>query len=185
MKIRCDFCDQEDAVMFCSADEAALCNTCDERVHRVNKVAQRHDRFSLVVLSPSSAASALCDVCQERRALLFCQQDRAILCRECDYPIHMANEQTKKHCRFLLTGVKLTPLSSSDQISCDQEREQSGTKRRRQTDGETASLASSVSSVSASGSSISEYLETLPGWHIEEFFDHLQDPNESYFYHIA
>lgn len=43
---------------------------------------------------------------------MFCQEDRAILCRECDIPIHKANEHTQKHNRFLLTGVKLSPTSS-------------------------------------------------------------------------
>ncbi|MBA0775181.1 hypothetical protein Gotri_010341 [Gossypium trilobum] len=43
---------------------------------------------------------------------MFCQQDRAILCRDCDVPIHAANEHTKKHNRFLLTGVKLSPTTA-------------------------------------------------------------------------
>lgn len=43
---------------------------------------------------------------------MFCQQDRAILCRECDVPIHKANEHTEKHNRFLLTGVKLSATSA-------------------------------------------------------------------------
>lgn len=51
-------------------------------------------------------------VLQERRAFLFCQEDRAVLCRECDVPIHKANEHTQKHNRFLLTGVKLSATSS-------------------------------------------------------------------------
>lgn len=50
---------------------------------------------------------------QERRAFLFCKEDRAILCRECDLPIHKASEHTQKHDRFLLTGVKLNVFSSS------------------------------------------------------------------------
>lgn len=42
-------------------------------------------------------------------AFLFCQQDRAILCKDCDIQIHKANEHTKNHNRFLLTGVKFSP----------------------------------------------------------------------------
>lgn len=42
---------------------------------------------------------------------MFCQQDRAILCRECDVPIHAANEHTQKHNRFLFTGLKLSATS--------------------------------------------------------------------------
>lgn len=43
---------------------------------------------------------------------MFCQQDRAILCKDCDVPIHNVNEHTKKHSRFLLTGVKLSATSA-------------------------------------------------------------------------
>ncbi|GMI82569.1 B BOX 21, B-box domain protein 21, long hypocotyl under shade, salt tolerance homolog2 [Hibiscus trionum] len=111
MKIRCDVCDKEEASVFCTADEAALCDACDHRVHHANKLASKHQRFSL--LRPSSSKQVpLCDICQEKRAFLFCQQDRAILCRDCDVPIHAANEHTQKHNRFLLTGVKLSATSS-------------------------------------------------------------------------
>ncbi|OMO75580.1 Zinc finger, B-box [Corchorus olitorius] len=111
MKIWCDVCNKEEAIFFCSADEAALCENCDRRVHHANKLASKHSRFSL--LHPTFKESPLCDICQERRAFLFCQEDRAILCRECDFPIHRANEHTQKHNRFLLTGVKLSSSSSS------------------------------------------------------------------------
>lgn len=109
MKILCDVCNKDEASVFCTADEAALCGGCDHRVHHANKLASKHQRFSL--LCPSPKEFPLCDVCQERRAFLFCQQDRAILCRECDLPIHTANEHTQKHSRFLLTGVKLSTTS--------------------------------------------------------------------------
>ncbi|XP_052194247.1 LOW QUALITY PROTEIN: B-box zinc finger protein 20 [Diospyros lotus] len=112
MKIQCDVCEKEEASVFCTADEAALCNACDHRVHHANKLAGKHPRFSL--LPPSfKDNSPRCDICQERRAFLFCQEDRAILCRECDVQIHKANERTQKHNRFLLTGVKLSSSSSS------------------------------------------------------------------------
>ncbi|CAK9148241.1 unnamed protein product [Ilex paraguariensis] len=110
MKIQCDVCNKDEASVFCSADEAALCDACDHRVHHANKLAGKHQRFSL--LQPSTEQVPLCDICQERRAFLFCQQDRAILCRECDIPIHKANEHTQKHNRFLLTGVKLSATSA-------------------------------------------------------------------------
>ncbi|RZC66524.1 hypothetical protein C5167_010211 [Papaver somniferum] len=111
MKIQCDVCNKDEAAVFCSADEAALCNGCDHRVHHANKLASKHHRFSLLHPSSSSSEIPRCDICQERRAFLFCREDRAILCRECDNSIHTANELTKKHNRFLLTGVKLSSTS--------------------------------------------------------------------------
>ncbi|CAL5385587.1 unnamed protein product [Camellia sinensis] len=255
MKIQCDVCSKDEASVFCSADEAALCEGCDERVHHANKLATKHIRFSLLLPSSSNQSESrpLCDICQycsmasntaelswltflfrdigvsltrppqlfcdnvsalhlsinpmfhartkhieldyhfvrekvamghlttryipssaqpadlftkalpkisftsfqtklgvhdpshsnlrggfkestshgttdwktyeeeitdgERRAILFCQEDRAILCSECDIPIHKANEHTLKHNRFLLTGVKLSCPSSSSSSS--------------------------------------------------------------------
>ncbi|KAL6995761.1 hypothetical protein U1Q18_005897 [Sarracenia purpurea var. burkii] len=111
MKIQCDVCNEDEASVFCTADEAVLCAACDHRVHHANKLAGKHHRFSL--LRPSSPKHfPLCDICKERRAFLFCQQDRAILCRDCDVPIHKTNVHTQKHSRFLLTGVKLSATSA-------------------------------------------------------------------------
>ncbi|WCJ35152.1 B-box zinc finger family protein [Euphorbia peplus] len=109
MKLQCDVCSADEAAVYCTADEAALCSACDHRVHHANKLASKHRRFSLLL--PSSKDSPICDICQEKRAFLFCQQDRAILCRDCDGSIHGVNELTLKHDRFLLTGVKLSPSS--------------------------------------------------------------------------
>lgn len=70
MKVQCDGCGMEAASVFCCADEAALCDNCDRRVHRANKLASKHRRFSL--LHPSSLSSSgqpppLCDICQVSR----------------------------------------------------------------------------------------------------------------------
>ena len=128
---------------------------------------------------------------QERRAILFCQEDRAILCRECDLPIHQANEHTLKHNRFLLTGARLSPSSSSpshpnssssngcdlttnsvsndhfsNPSSCDKALPASTSTNSRVVD-QCVSQENSVLT-----SSISEYLmETLPGWRVDDFLD--------------
>ncbi|KAF8377884.1 hypothetical protein HHK36_031272 [Tetracentron sinense] len=166
MKIQCDVCNREEASLFCSADEAALCDTCDHRVHHANILAVKHHRFSL--LHPSSSNdSPRCDICQERRGFVFCQEDRAILCRECDLPIHTANEHTQKHNRFLLTGVKLSASSSFYSSTT--------------TDAKPVSVSPEPSKVLndevGSTSSISEYLiEMLPGWHVQDFLDSSSAP---------
>lgn len=118
MKILCDVCGDGEASLFCCADEAVLCDACDRRVHHANKLAGKHRRFSL--LRPDSPLLApRCDVCQEKRAFLFCQEDRAILCKDCDASIHTANELTKKHSRFLLTGVKLSAEATTPAVDAD------------------------------------------------------------------
>ncbi|ESR48337.1 B-box zinc finger protein 21 [Citrus sinensis] len=208
MKIQCDVCNKSEASVFCTADEAALCDTCDHRVHHANKLASKHHRFSL--LHPSSKHFPICDVCQERRAFLFCQQDRAILCRDCDIPIHTANEHTQKHNRFLLTGVKLSAtstlytssVSKSNPNGCDSSVPvPDANKSIKKTVVSVAPVNSNppsnseISTSSAvtnsnggnsviaanecgtvSASSISEYLEMLPGWHVEDLLDSSSDP---------
>ncbi|KAJ9166024.1 hypothetical protein P3X46_020825 [Hevea brasiliensis] len=215
MKIQCDVCSKDEASVFCTADEAALCDACDHCVHHANKLASKHRRFSL--LHPSSGNFPLCDVCQEKRAFLFCQQDRAILCRDCDVPIHEANEHTQKHNRFLLTGVKLSATSAfyvpsssvtngGDLVFDSKSQQQSSTKKpvsfslpssnppslaKTSSPNSTVNKALSrdttvvnkdgdnlvINEGIGSTSSISEYLiETLPGWHVEDFLDFSPTP---------
>ncbi|XP_041012204.1 B-box zinc finger protein 20-like isoform X1 [Juglans microcarpa x Juglans regia] len=198
MKIQCGVCHKGEATVFCPADEAALCDGCDNSIHHANKLAGKHTRFSLI--HPSLKEFPICDICQERRAFLFCKEDRAILCRECDVPIHKANEHTQKHDRFLLTGVKLHassslyPTSTSSNgseanIDTEIRSPQSSSRKRPDTfpnelflsspSGNANPTASKVeenqindSTDSISTSSISEYLmETLPGWRVEDLLD--------------
>lgn len=122
---------------------------------------------------------------------MFCQQDRAILCKECDMPIHFANEHTQKHSRFLLTGVKLsdaaklyssTPsnnntLLTSNDSSCvlnskNDSSSSSSSNNLSTTPISGGSLVGIEGGGSTSASSISEYLiETIPGWQVEDFLD--------------
>lgn len=140
---------------------------------------------------------------KERRAFLFCQQDRAILCRECDVPIHTANEHTQKHNRFLLTGTKLSatsacytssPLTSKfDSVSVPDSKSEpsrnsvsvSATISNQLSAPKIQTLSSKTTTITTtktgeeggSTSSISEYLiETLPGWHFEDFLDSSTTP---------
>ncbi|XP_028767905.1 B-box zinc finger protein 20 isoform X2 [Neltuma alba] len=198
MKIQCDVCEKMEASVFCAADEAALCHGCDSSIHHANKLAGKHMRFSLH--HPTSKDSALCDICQEKRAYLFCKEDRAILCRECDLNIHRANEHTQKHNRFLLTGVKLSDSSSGDPsssscnaVTTENKRVDNGSREARRScrNSDTnrprwdcnENFSSSNSAVNSdntmvsdteavSTSSFSEYLiETIPGFCFEDLID--------------
>ncbi|CAM0903570.1 unnamed protein product [Alopecurus aequalis] len=176
MKVQCDVCAAEAASVFCCADEAALCDACDRSVHHANKLAGKHRRLSLLHPSPSSSSSAQkpppCDICQEKRGFLFCKEDRAILCRECDVRVHTTSDLTRKHSRFLLTGVRVSsaPVDSpapSHQEEAQQEEENNSSPCNA--DSCSGGAASATASPS-DGSSISEYLtKTLPGWHVEDF----------------
>ncbi|KAK1418116.1 hypothetical protein QVD17_27255 [Tagetes erecta] len=104
MKIQCNVCESSEAVVLCCADEAALCSSCDHKVHAANKLANKHHRLPL---STSTSQLPNCDICQEGAGYFFCLEDRALLCRKCDVSIHTANSLVSSHQRFLLTGVKV------------------------------------------------------------------------------
>ncbi|XXG77421.1 hypothetical protein AAC387_Pa08g1576 [Persea americana] len=104
MKIQCNACEMAEASVMCCADEAALCRACDEKIHSANKLASKHLR---VPLSNSPSQMPNCDICQETTGYFFCLEDRALLCRKCDFAIHTANAYVSVHQRFLLTGVKV------------------------------------------------------------------------------
>ncbi|KAK2446463.1 B-box zinc finger protein [Trifolium repens] len=153
MKIQCDVCNKQQASLFCTADEAALCSACDHCVHHANKLASKHLRFSLKDANfPNNLP--LCDICHERKGFVFCQEDRAILCKECDLKIHATNEHTKKHNRFLLSGIKLlSPAPPPPAIN-------------------KGSLVITNNEETAGSFTISEYLiNTIPGWKFEDFID--------------
>lgn len=76
MKIQCDVCNKHEASVFCTADEAALCDGCDHRVHHANKLASKHQRFSL--LRPSPKQHPLCDICQVNQSTTFSSKKKNI-----------------------------------------------------------------------------------------------------------
>ena len=109
MKIQCDVCEKAQATVICCADEAALCAKCDVEVHAANKLASKHQRLLLQCLSNNLP---ICDICQEKTAYIFCVEDRALFCQDCDEPIHAANSLSANHQRFLATGIRVALMSS-------------------------------------------------------------------------
>ncbi len=62
------------SVSKCCNTDALSC-----RVHGANKLAAKHDRVEL----GKAAEPVQCDICQDRPAVLFCSEDRALICRRC------------------------------------------------------------------------------------------------------
>ncbi|XP_057968066.1 B-box zinc finger protein 19-like isoform X2 [Malania oleifera] len=96
MRTLCDACESAAAVLFCAADEAALCRACDEKVHMCNKLANRHVRVGLA--DPSDIPS--CDICENAPGFLYCEVDGSSLCLQCDMAVHVGGKRT--HGRYLL-----------------------------------------------------------------------------------
>uniref|UniRef100_A0A453P1M6 B box-type domain-containing protein n=1 Tax=Aegilops tauschii subsp. strangulata TaxID=200361 RepID=A0A453P1M6_AEGTS len=111
MKIQCDSCGVAAATVVCCADEAALCARCDVEIHAANKLASKHQRLPLDALG---AKLPRCDICQEKAAFIFCVEDRALFCRDCDEPIHVPGTLSGNHQRYLATGIRvgLGPVSA-------------------------------------------------------------------------
>ncbi|KAL9240654.1 hypothetical protein vseg_014847 [Gypsophila vaccaria] len=110
MKIKCDVCEKNAATVMCCADEAALCAKCDTQVHAANKLASKHHRLQLHC---SSTKFPTCDICQDKTAFIFCVEDRALFCQDCDQTIHSASTLAAKHQRFLATGIRVALNSVS------------------------------------------------------------------------
>ncbi|KAL2335342.1 hypothetical protein Fmac_016555 [Flemingia macrophylla] len=79
----CDTCRSAPCKLYCHADSAYLCSSCDARVHAANRVASRHELF-------------------------LCKADAASLCSSCDADIHSANPLASRHHR-----VPILPVSGS------------------------------------------------------------------------
>nr|QZU26830.1 BBX3 protein [Iris germanica] len=96
MRTICDVCENAAAVLFCAADEAALCRSCDYKVHMCNKLASRHVRVGLA--DPSDVPR--CDICENAPAFFYCEIDGTSLCLQCDMIVHVGGKRT--HGRYLL-----------------------------------------------------------------------------------
>ncbi|GLT30658.1 hypothetical protein SLA2020_054490 [Shorea laevis] len=96
MRTLCDACESAAATLFCAADEAALCSSCDEKVHKCNKLASRHVRVGLS--DPSDVQR--CDICENAPAFFYCEVDGISLCLQCDTVVHVGGKRT--HARYLL-----------------------------------------------------------------------------------
>ncbi|CAL9173584.1 unnamed protein product [Musa hybrid cultivar] len=179
MKIQCDVCERAAAAVLCFADEAALCWSCDEKVHAANKVAGKHRRVLLLPRgssSPSphpSSTSAdnipACDVCKEKAGFFFCLEDRALLCRQCDATTHAAKPCGSSHQRFLITGVRV------DDDAIDSSSSSSGDRCKANGSGGSGIQSPSGSLASTPTAAVGERLPGDPmghdGWSWSELLD--------------
>lgn len=101
MRTLCDVCESAPAILFCAADEAALCRACDDKVHKCNKLASRHVRVGLA--DPSEVPR--CDICESAPAFFYCEIDGSSLCLQCDMIVHVGGKRT--HVRYLLLRQKI------------------------------------------------------------------------------
>ncbi|KAI8522749.1 hypothetical protein RHMOL_Rhmol13G0021200 [Rhododendron molle] len=75
----CDFCGEATALLYCRADSAKLCLSCDKQVHSTNQLFTKHLR------------TLLCDACDSSPASIFCSTESSVLCQNCDWETHNHN----------------------------------------------------------------------------------------------
>ncbi|KAF7818242.1 zinc finger protein CONSTANS-LIKE 13 [Senna tora] len=72
----CDYCGDATALLYCRADSAKLCFSCDREVHSTNQLFSKHTR------------ALLCDACHDSPATILCSSETSVLCQNCDWERH-------------------------------------------------------------------------------------------------
>ncbi|KAF7094859.1 hypothetical protein CFC21_097135 [Triticum aestivum] len=83
----CDGCCAVPSVVYCRADSAYLCASCDAQIHAANRVASRHER---VLLS---------EAYKHAPVVLECHADAAALCAAYEAQVHYTNLLATMHQR--------------------------------------------------------------------------------------
>ncbi|ESQ34057.1 hypothetical protein EUTSA_v10007673mg [Eutrema salsugineum] len=96
-RVPCDFCGERTAVLFCRADTAKLCLSCDQHVHTANLLSRKHVR------------SQICDNCGNEPVSVQCFTDNLVLCQECDWDVHGSCSASDAHVRSAVEGFSGCP----------------------------------------------------------------------------
>ncbi|KAL3029883.1 hypothetical protein AAZX31_03G189600 [Glycine max] len=96
----CDYCGHSTALLYCRADSAKLCFSCDREVHSTNQLFSKHTR------------TLLCDACDHSPATILCSTDTSVLCQNCDWEKHNPALSDSLHERRPLEGFTGCPSVS-------------------------------------------------------------------------
>ncbi|ESW14967.1 hypothetical protein PHAVU_007G033100 [Phaseolus vulgaris] len=72
----CEFCTALRPLVYCKADSAYLCLSCDAKVHLANALSGRHLR------------NLVCNSCGHHVAYVLCLDHKMLICRDCDQKLH-------------------------------------------------------------------------------------------------
>ncbi|KAL1550490.1 zinc finger protein CONSTANS-LIKE 14-like [Salvia divinorum] len=95
--VSCDFCCERQAILYCRADSAKLCLSCDQHVHCANALSKKHLR------------SQICDNCAAEPASFRCSTDGLVLCQDCDWDAHGSRLVSAAHDRFPIVSFSGCP----------------------------------------------------------------------------
>ncbi|KAM3270404.1 putative zinc finger protein isoform X3 [Capsicum chacoense] len=94
MEKTCEFCMLLKPVVYCEADAAHLCLSCDAKVHSANALSNRHPR------------TLVCEPCAHNLAYIRCSDHQMFMCRDCDRRHHDLSSQ---HQRKVITSYMGSP----------------------------------------------------------------------------
>ncbi|KAK4720501.1 hypothetical protein R3W88_010734 [Solanum pinnatisectum] len=94
MEKACEFCMLLKPVVYCEADAAHLCLSCDAKVHSANALSNRHPR------------TLVCECCGHNPAYIRCSDHQTFMCRDCDRCHHDLSSQ---HQRKVITSYMGSP----------------------------------------------------------------------------
>ncbi|PIN23767.1 hypothetical protein CDL12_03506 [Handroanthus impetiginosus] len=95
--VACEYCGERPAILYCRADTAKLCLSCDQHVHSANALSKKHLR------------SQICDNCAAGPAAFRCATDGLVLCQECDWDAHGSCAVSAAHDRCPVEGFTGCP----------------------------------------------------------------------------
>ncbi|XP_054790693.1 zinc finger protein CONSTANS-LIKE 13 [Prosopis cineraria] len=72
----CDYCGDSTGLLYCRADSAKLCFSCDREVHSTNQLFSKHTR------------ALLCNACDGSPATILCSTESCVFCQNCDWERH-------------------------------------------------------------------------------------------------
>nr|AGI62027.1 CONSTANS-like 3 [Erycina pusilla] len=97
----CIYCSESTATIYCRADSARLCFSCDLQVHGANSLSRKHIR------------SQICNKCFDSSAVSRCAKENLALCLDCDRNLHSnVPDSDPNHARTAIEGFSDCPSST-------------------------------------------------------------------------
>jgi hypothetical protein len=92
---QCENCESEDATVYCAADKANLCGTCDEKLHS-SKIAAKHER-SPIGRGTGCDAFGNCRHHVDEGVKYYCNQCHVPVCIVCKMVGNHSSGEANKH----------------------------------------------------------------------------------------
>ena len=122
----CEMCEEKQAVLYCSADDAKLCEACDAEMHSANKVVARHKRVPLKDFKKKKRRLSIMqrrmgDTLQifNSKCPIHPQIDVEFYCQTCEIPVCVHCKMVGSHSSGEMGSHKLIGIGSAWQQAVD------------------------------------------------------------------